>query len=393
MKWVKRGILIVLALAVLGAIAYGFIPKPIPSEYATVQRGDVLATIDEEARTRVKDRFTVYATVTGELSRVALKPGDEVQPGQVIAVLAPARPPLLDARTRLQAEANVKAAEATLKQAEANVTAANAELELAKKEHKRLADLQKNNHVSVEQVDIARTREDGASAAVDSAKFAKEAAQFQLEMAQAALVDDADDPLKNFEIKSPVAGQVLQVFRESEGPVMAGNMLIEIGNPGSLEVVAELLSTDAVSVKPGMKVLIERWGGEGALDGTVRKVEPFGFTEISALGVEEQRVNVIIDFAGPTETYKRLGDGYRVEARIVTSERKDVLYVPEGAVFNTTEGPAVFVVSNGKATERAVQIGERSGTEAEILSALNEGDTVVVHPSDEIKDGSPVEQR
>lgn len=391
MKWIKRGALIIVALAALAALVYGFIPKPIPSELATVQRGDVRATIDEEARTRVRDRFTVFAPIAGDLSRLALKAGDEVQAGQTICVLTASRPPLLDARARKQAEAAVKAAEATLKQATANVSAAQSELDLAGKELLRLQNLLKGKHVSVEQVDIAQTREQGARAALESAQFAREAAQFQLEMAQAALAENGDAP-QRIEMRSPVTGRVLQVFRESEGPVAPGAMLLEIGNPGTLEIVAELLSTDAVRVKPGMKVLIERWGGD-ALTGEVRSIEPFGFTKISALGVEEQRVNVIIDFKTPRETWARLGDGYRVEARVVTNERLNVLYVPEGAVFNTTEGTAVFAVVGGKAELRQVKIGERSGTEAEVLAALNEGDSVIVHPSDEITHGTPVQQR
>lgn len=393
MKWVKRGALVLIAVIVLGMIIYGFIPKPVPSEFATVKIGTVKATIDEEARTRVKDRFTVYAPVSGEIPRIPFKPGDDIAAGQVITVLNPMRPPLMDARARRQAEANVKAAEATLKQAEAGATAANADVELARKELKRMKELQKNNHVSVEQVDVAETHQQGAEAAFVSAQFAQEAAKFQHEMAQAALLDYTADGVESIEIKSPVDGRVLQVFRESEGPVMGGAMLLEIGNPGTLEVVAELLSTDAVQVKPGMPVDIERWGGDKKLEGTVREVEPYGFTEISALGVEEQRVNVIIDFTATPEQYARLGDGYRVEARIVTSERKDVLKVPEGAIFNGPKGTTVFVVRENRAFEQAVQIGERSGTEAEILSGLKDKDEVIVHPSDEINDGGPVMPR
>jgi HlyD family secretion protein len=391
MKWVKRAAMAIVALAILCAIAYGFIPKPVPSEFATVVRGDLRATIDVDARTRVKDRFTIHAPLAGDLTRITLKAGDALQAGDPIAVLQPLPPPLLDARARAQAEAAVKAAQAGLSQAEAGVTSAAAQLDLAAREHTRVKELLKGRHVSVEQVDIARTREEAAQAALESANFARDAAGFQLEMARAALREDAEDGA-GVSIESPVAGSVLRVFRQSEGPVAPGEVLIEIGNPGSLEVVADLLSTDAVRVHKGMKVSIERWGGD-ALEGTVRLVEPFGFTKFSALGVEEQRVNVIIDFNGPPDAYARLGDGYRVEARVVMSERKGVLKVPEGALFNTPEGPALFVVVDDRALVRNVQVGTRSGTEAEVLSAVNAGDTVIVHPSDEIEHGKRVEQR
>lgn len=404
MKWVKLGAMILISLLIVGALIYGFIPKPIPSEFGTVRRGDVRETIDEEARTRVKDRFTIFAPVAGEITRVPFKPGAAIKAGDVITTLTPARPPLLDARARKQAEANIKSAEATLKQAESNVTAASAELELARKEFKRMQDLLKGRHVSQEQVDVAETRQQGAEAALESAKFAQEAAKFQREMAEAALIDHTAGELESIQIKSPVDGRVLQVFRESEGPIMPGAMLVEIGNPETLEIVAELLSTDAVRVEAALRaakdtesgqvgVRIERWGGEKTLLGVVREVEPYGFTEISALGVEEQRVNVIIDFTGGPADYADLGDGYRVEARVVLSERVNVLTVPTGAIFDGEKGKSVFVVTDGVAVEKSVQLGASSGTHVEILSGVTDKDVVIVHPSDEIKNGSPVTER
>lgn len=392
MKWVKRAAMIVFLLAVAGAIAYGFMPKPVPSEFARASRGDLRVTIDEEARTRVKDRFTVSAPLSGVLSRITLKVGDKLEVGSPIASLRPSRPLLLDARSKAQAEANIKAAEATLNQAQANLEAAKAELDLAIKEHTRAKTLFKGKHISQEQVDAAATREIAAGAAHDSAEFGRQAAEFQLQMARAALIEE-DGELQAIEIRSPVAGAVLRVFRESEGPVMPGEMLIEIGDPASLEVVVDLLSSDAVRVKPGMPVSIERWGGDEPLQGSVRRVEPAGFTKISSLGVEEQRVNVIIDFVGEPQKWTRLGDAFRVEARVITSERKGVIKVPTGAIFNTPEGTAVFVVGDGKARLTRVDLGDRNGLEAEVLGAINEGDTVIVHPSDEISDGTAVLER
>lgn len=392
MKWVKRAAMIVFLLAVAGAIAYGFMPKPVPSEFARAVRGDLRVTIDEEARTRVKDRFTVSSPLAGVLTRITLKVGDQLEVGSRIAELRPSRPLLLDARSKAQAEANIKSAEATLKQAQAALDAAKAELELAVKEHNRAKTLFQGKHISQEQVDAAATREIAAKAAHDSAEFGRQAAEFQLQMARAALIEE-DGELQAIEIRSPVAGAVLRVYRESEGPVMPGEMLVEIGDPASLEVVVDLLSSDAVRVKPGMSVSIERWGGDEPLEGSVRRVEPAGFTKVSSLGVEEQRVNVIIDFVGKPEQWTRLGDAFRVEARVITSERKGVIKVPTGAIFNTPEGTAVFVVAEGKARLTRVDLGDRNGLEAEVLSAINEGDTVVVHPSDEISDGTGVIER
>ncbi|MBZ0137310.1 MAG: efflux RND transporter periplasmic adaptor subunit [Planctomycetes bacterium] len=393
MKWAKRGGLIVAGVALLAALVYGFLPKSVESEFASVTRGDIRTTIDEEGRTRVKDRFTIYSPITGELPRIDLKPGDDIKAGDLITVVSPTRALPLGVRERLRAEADVKSAEAQLNRADADVKAATAQAELAKREHKRVRELSKASQVSVEQVDVAATREQAADAALSSALFSRKAAEFQLEMAKASLADDSALEVEGIKIKSPVDGRVLQVLRESEGPVQVNEMLVEIGNPATLEIVADMLSTDAVLVEPGMKVSIERWGGEGALEGAIRLIEPYGFTQTSALGVEEQRVNVVIDITTPREKWSKLGHGYRVEVRVITSERKGVLKVPESAIFNARKGPVVFVVVDGTAKEQPVQLGERNGLEAEVLSALKDGDTVIANPGDDLKDGSSVTQR
>ena len=395
MKWAKRIALILIALAILGVIVYGFLPKPIESEFAKVARGDIRVTIDEEGRTRVKDRFTITAPVMGTVSRITLKAGDSIAAGAPLTLLAPTRPPLLDARARATAEASVKSSEATLNQANANVKAAAAEHEQARKDHVRMLELLKGKHVSQEQVDQAQTRMEAAAAALESAKFGEQAASFQLEMTKAALLDDTVGAQRAapLQINAPVGGRVLRVWRESEGPVQAGEMLIEIGDPASLEIVTDVLSVDAVRVKPGMKVSIERWGGEGLLEGEVRLVEPFGFTKQSSLGVEEQRVNVVIDFMSPRSAYERLGDGYRVEARVIVSESRDVVTVPTGALFQTPEGDAVFVVVEDVAIKRAIKLGARNGLEAEVVSGLKAGDVVIVHPGDDVTDGRMVAER
>ena len=389
MKWVKRAAMIVFALLILGAIIYGFLPQPIPSEFARAVYGDLRATIDEEGHTRVKDRFTIYAPAYGSITRINLKAGDTVDVGTPITVLAPAVPPLLDARARAQAEAAVKSAESALQQAQANVAAAKAQHELSVKELDRARELRVGKHVSAEYVEIAEAREASAAAARASAGYGEQVALFQLQLAEAALIE-GNGAGQGIVIASPVKGRVLRVQRVSEGPVQPGEMLLELGDPASLEIVVDLLSSEAVRVRQGMDVSIERWGGE-PLMGRVRHIEPFGVTKISALGVEEQRVNVVIDFA--KADHGLLGDGYRVEARIITHERKGALIIPGGALFETPEGTAVFVVSGGRAIKRVVSIGSRTGLEAEVLDHLSEGDTVIVHPGDDVTDGAQVIER
>jgi HlyD family secretion protein len=392
MKWVNRAIMLVVGLVILGAIIYGFMPKPIEVEFAKAARGDIYVTIDEEGHTRVKDRFTITAPLPGTITRVSLKAGDTVAAGDVITVLAPSRPPLLDVRARAQAEANVKAAEAAVQQAGANVTAAVADHELAKKEHTRLSGLLKSRSVSQEQVDVAASREVAAQASLESARFGEQAAKYQLEAARALLLEEGAAPV-TLEIKSPVAGKVLRVMRESEGPVMAGEMLVEIGDPARIEIVSDVLSTEAVRVEKDQRVIIERWGGAKDLEGKVRMVEPGGITKVSSLGVEEQRVNVIIDLVSAPEAFARLGDGFRVEVRVVTGERRDVVKVPTGALFNVTEGRAVYAVVDGKAERRVVVVGAQNGIEAEIVTGVNDGEIVIVHPGDDVTHGAQVKER
>lgn len=394
MKWVKRGALILFAVLIVFAIAYGFMPKPVQSEFARAARGDIRVSIDEEGFTRVKDRFTLSAPVVGEITRINLKPGDAVEAGTVITVLKPGAPVLLDARSKAQAEANARAAASAMEQMQANKAAAEAQLKLAVREREKLEKLKAPEQVSAGQVEDAKLREAAAQASLNSAGFGLDIARYQLEMARAALIESNDGAgLQSIEVRSPVAGSVLRVYRESAGPVQPGEMLVEVGDPASLEVVVDLLSSDAVRVKPGMNVSMERWGGDESLSGTVRRIEPAGFTKVSSLGVEEQRVNVLVDFTGKPEVWSRLGDKFRVEVRVITSERKDVVKVPAGALFGTPEGTALFVVVNDKAEQRVVSVGERNGLEAEILDKLNAGDTVIVHPSEEIKHGTLVETR
>lgn len=388
MKWLYRALMIVVALAIVALVAYGFMPKPVDAETAKVTRGDLLVTIDNESRTRVRDRYTIAAHIAAEMGRITLKPGDAVAAGQQLTILTPLPPQPLDARALAEVKARILAAQQRALAAESAVTAADAEHKFAIKEHERLKGLGEKRLVSEEAVHAADTRRAAAEATLQSAQFSKAAAGHDLEMARSALVfSNQGADLTAIPVVSPVAGKVLRVYRESAGAVMPGELLIEIGNPASLEVVADVLSRDAVRIKPGMRVRIERWGGEGALKGRVRVIEPSGFTKLSALGVEEQRVNVVIDFDEPAQKWAALGDGYRVESRVILVERLQTLKVLVGALFNTEDGPALFQVRDGVAHELQVKVGVRNGLEAEVLSGLNEGDEVIVHPGDNVKDG------
>lgn len=393
MKWIKRGGMIVFGLLLAGGVVYGLLPQPVPSEFGQVTRGDIQSTIDEEGRTRLTDTFTVFAPVAGEIERIDLRVGDTVDPANPIAIVSPAKPTPLTARDRMHAEAAIRAAEAYLEQMKAAEIAADAEAEYAQREHERLLGLPRGIQISTNEIDVAATRERAAKAGLRSAQFARSVAAYQLEMARAQLVDDAEPQPARIRIASPIAGRVLAIYRRSAGPIMAGEKLVEVGSPDSLEIVAELLSTDAVGLRHGMPVSIERWGGSFELSGEVRLVEQYGFTKTSALGVEEQRVNVVIDFTSASEQRAGLGPGYRVEVRIVVEERRDVLKLPESAVFSTPTGPAVFAVRDGRAAQVSVELGTRNGLEAELLSGLNEGDSIVVNPSDTLMNGSAVKAR
>lgn len=389
MKWVKRALLVLFGLGIVAAIAYGFMPKPVDVDTANVTRGPLQITIDEEGRTRVIDRFTVFAPVAANMQRITLKPGDAVAAGSVVARMTALPPQPLDTRARRQAESNVEAARADVEQAAARVQAAQADVDYSEKEVERLKTLMQGRNTSQDSVDAAQSRHKGANAALTSAQFGEAAAKFRLDAASAALIEDPE-PGKLLEIKSPVPGRVLAVPRASEGPVSPGQPLVEIGDTTRMEVVAEMLSRDAVQVKPGMKAKLERWGGKDSLPAMVRMVEPSGETRISALGVEEQRVNVVLDFSGQTGG---MGDGFRVEVRVILEESINVLKVPAGAMFNTEAGPAVFAIESGKAVQRTVKIGRRNGLEVEIVEGLAEGALVILHPPEAVKDGVAISPR
>lgn len=393
----RRKIYIALGvLALVAFLVYAFQPQPIPADFAGVERGTLEVTLDEEGETRVRERYVVSAPVAGRILRIELEPGDPVVADvTVLATFQPTAPTLLDSRSRAEGEARVRAARAARGQAKAELERARAELEFAEAELKRNLQLAEDEIVSRERLDSAELNLKTRQRAVDAAEFRVETTEHELEQVQATLrrTGSGTGDLEPMVMTSPVDGVVLSRRRESESVVPAGEPLLEVADPSQLEIVSDFLSTDAVQIDPGDPVYIEQWGGEGRLEGTVRRVEPSGFTKISALGVEEQRVNVIIDFADPQEAWEALGDGYRVEVRVVIWRGDDVLKVPTSALFRHADGWAVFAAPGDKAQLTPVEIGRRNGLNAEVKSGLSEGDRLVVHPSDEVEDGVAVEER
>ncbi len=387
----------VVALVVAGALAYGFLPRAVPVDVARVTRGPLVVTVEEEGKTRVMERYVVSAPMTGYLRRIGVDAGDVVRAGQVVAAIEPARSNALDPRSRAQAAAQVKAAEAAVAAAGENGRAAAAQAVLAGQELERFESLRAANYVSAQALDRARSEVARTQASPRAAEHAVNGARFELEVARAALARtaglQAGAAAETIEVRAPVDARVLRLVRESEGAVQAGEPLLEIGNPDTLEAEVEVLSTQAVRIAPGSKVLFDRWGGDTILQGAVRIAEPHGFTKVSALGVEEQRVRVIVDFTSPRELWRRLGDGYRVEARFIVWEGADVLQVPAAALFRHGEGWAAFVVDAGRARLRPVEIGRRAGLAAEVRSGLAAGDEIVNHPDDRVRDGVRVRPR
>ncbi|QDU54019.1 efflux RND transporter periplasmic adaptor subunit [Aeoliella mucimassa] len=398
--------LILIAVALVGVIGYSlFVPEPVKVDVAKLDKGTVLVTVDEDGKTRIREKYVVSSPLMGRLLRIDLDPGDPVQAGEtLLATIEPRDPELLDARTIAQAEARVSAAQAALDRSEplleqARIELSNAETQLARA--RATAEV-----ISANELDDAEARFRTASEGLRSAKFAKSIAQFELQQAESALLrsqpreDDNAAPTSengnggwNHTIRSPITGRVLRVMQESSAVVTAGTPLLELGDPHDLEVVIDVLSSDAVKIKPGAAVMFEHWGGDKVLNGRVRLVEPSGFTKISTLGVEEQRVNVVVDLTDPVEERQTLGDGFRVEARIVVAEANDVLRVPASSLFRPDTGWAVFVLEEGHAKQVRVEVGNQNGLEAEITSGLELGDKVILHPSDKIADGVAVQER
>ncbi|MBX3363792.1 MAG: efflux RND transporter periplasmic adaptor subunit [Phycisphaeraceae bacterium] len=385
--------LIVIALVVVGALTFAFMPRPVSVDVQLVEKGSLRVTIDEDGRTRIRDRYVVSAPLTGRIERIQLRAGDSVEAGRTILTsIAPADPSLLDARAVAEAEARVRRAEVELKRAGPERERARAEYGHAENELARIRTAFERNAASRHELDAAELQHRVKMEAFNAAVFSEEIARFELDLARAALLrtrpnTGAADSVEHIDITAPVDGRVLRVFQESMAVVSPGAPLIEIGDPTDLEVEIDVLSTDAVRVRQGARVDFVHWGGDGTLEGRVRLVEPRAFTHISTLGVEEQRVYVIADFVDPPEKRRSLGDAFRVEARIVVWEDDAVVKTPTSALFRIHGDWTVFVVEDGRARRRTVQIGRLTGLEAQVLDGLQPGESVIVHPGDDVRDG------
>jgi HlyD family secretion protein len=342
--------------------------------------------------------FVVSAPVPGRMRRIDLEAGDKVVADQtVVAQIEPSDPAFLDVRSAAEARATADAASAGRTYAEAQVRRAQAELEFAQSELQRIRVLAKSHTVSLNDLDSAERRAKTADAALAEARANLQVRQSEYQVARARLMTPASrkggSDCACVSVFSPVSGEVLRILTESEGVVQSGTPLMEVGDPNKLEIVVDLLSADAVRVQPGQRAVIEAWGGPRPLEGTVRRVEPFGFTKVSALGIEEQRVNVVIDIKEPRTEWQRLGHGYRVEPRIVLWEARDVLKVPLSALFRQGTQWAVFVDKGGRADLRTVEVAHENGLEAEVTSGLEAGERIVLHPGDRVTPGARLQDR
>lgn len=377
-------------------VAIGLWPKAVPVEVATVERGTLIVTVDEEGMTRVKNRYVISAPVAGQLRRIDWKAGAVVEAGKtVLAVLEPSSADFLDARSQAQAEARVRSAAASREAAVAQRDRAQTARKMSADDYARAQKLFERKALSAQEFDQAQMRATTAEQEARAADFAVQVAEFELEQAKAVLTrgDGAATAsvIAPMEVVSPVSGRILKVYQESARVVPSGVPLLEIGDPADLEVRIEVLSRDGVAVRPGARVSLEQWGGAEPLAACVRLVEPSAFTKISALGVEEQRVYVVADFIDPYERRATLGDSYRVEARIVVAERQDVLRVPAGALFQRNGRWQAFLVQGGRAHLKTVAIGQTNGVVTEILNGANLGDQVVVYPGDKVAEGVRIE--
>ena len=392
-SWIGGGAAAVVAV---GLVAWAFAPRPVEVEVATATRGHFEATIDEDGKTRLRDRYLVSAPLAGVVTRITLHEGDTVQAGDPVATLTPVLSPMLDERTLREQQVRVEIMQASVQRADARIERARVALQQARNEVSRSEQLATQGYVSPTKLDTDRLAELASQKELDAAIQDRHVTVHEVEQARAAVAAvTRPGQARAFVLRAPVSGRVLRVAQTSEASVALGTALVELGDVSRMEVVAELLTTDALQARPGSLVRIERWGGDGALEGRVRLVEPEAFTKVSALGVEEQRVRVLIDLTSAPDKWRALGDGYRVSVRIVNQSQDQVLKVPVSAVFprSDTAGAAVFVLDHGRARITAVDVAARNGADAWIRQGLQPGAVVIVYPPSTVRDGSSVRQR
>ena len=389
----------VIGLILILCLGYLFWPRPIIVDTAQLVKNDLQVSITDEAKTRVHDIYVLSAPVTGYLRRINAEVGDAVKRSEtVLAQIEPIDPAFLDPSSEAQAKAAIQVADAALNLSKAEVNQAQAELDFSISELKRMRELRVQNNVSERELDNAERSYKTGVAALATAQAALQMRIYELERSKALLMSPSNTQAEHgncecMNITSPINGQILQVLNKSEGVVVAGTQLLEIGEPQNLEIVVELLSFDAVKVESGQRVLIKNWGGSIPLEGRVSQIEPIGFKKVSALGIEEQRVNVIINLTSEVGLWSRLGHGYQVDVDIILWEGIDVLSVPLTALFGNKDEWAVFAIINGTVQSKIVEVGRRNAFNAQILSGLQEGDWFVLYPNDQIANGVSITSR
>ena len=401
------------ALAVAGLLAWAFMPSPLPVDTGIASTGTFEASLEDDGRTRLRNRFVVSAPLAGHLARISLREGDSIEAGMPVAVITPALPPLLDDRVLQAQRARVESAQASLERGQARIARSEVAVEQAQSDLRRTEQLAERGFIAATRLDTERLAERAAKREREAAVAEHHAAIHDLEQARAAMAvvreGSASRTGGRFTVRAPSAGRVLKVVQPNEANVPAGAALIEIGDISQLEVLTELLTQDALRARIGDRTVIDHWGGPLPLEGRVSRIEPGAFTKISALGVEEQRVNVFIEITSPPAQWQSLGDGYRVGVRIVTLQVPDALRVPVSAVFpmpagtRTSGGPglpddreptmAVFTLKDHRARLTSVEIGARNGVHAWVRSGLAPGDTVIAYPPSAIRDGARVRPR
>ena len=393
----KQGLIVLAVLALVALLGWAFMPSPREVEVATVTQGRFERAVQEDGKTRLRDRYVITAPITGRVARTALKQGDTVARHMTLALLWPTSPAMLDARSRAEQLAHSGAMQASLAKTQANRERAQAALEQARADLQRSESLALQGFISSTQLESGRLNLRLRDKELESARQEELTARYTLAQARAALGQFTNAPAEGtqtaFEIKAPVAGKVLKIHQQSEGLVMAGTPLMEIGDPGALEVVLDLLTEEAAQIKPGTPVQLSNWGGPAVLQGQVRLVEPAAFTKISALGVEEQRVNAVVDLVSPAAQWQTLGDGFKLDVRVLVQTEAQALKVPVSALFPQGSRSALFVVEGGKAHLREVDVVARNGVEAWIKPGLAPGTQVIVYPETELKDGDRVKPR
>lgn len=385
------------ALMTIAVFTFVLRPEPVWVDLATVERGPMEVNILEEGKTRVKDRYLISSPVAGYIHRIELDVGDLVSPGGLLTQVDPTPASILDARSRAEAEARAAAARAALQSIRQKVQAAEADADFARNEYQRLQTLEASRFVSTEQLQQAKSTAARTQAILSSARFDEEVAAHELAAAETRLQistasSNGQKPAERVAVRSPVNGAILSLVRQSEGVIQAGEPILEVGDPSALEVVVDVLSFDAVKLEPGLRVRLGGWGGK-ELEATVRRVEPIGFEDVSALGVEEQRVRVIADMVSPREEWQQLGDGYRVDARFILWQSQDTLQVPASAIFEHNGQPTVFVILDGAAYHRTLKTGQSNGLATQVTEGLREKDQVVRHPGRGLNNGDRIRVR